>query len=228
MPLLHEVRRQETESEVVLGSYDRIFGPDRDPVDQPGTATGTPGNWWTVMANVPDILDHATKGFAVMRQADRVLGGQLKELGRLRAAWAVQSQFVFSQHCKAGRAEGLTDEQIDAIPNWEIASCFSEKERAFLAFADALALQHGRVAPGLASRLTELSSDSEILEFTYSTLTYILHATMCRALRLEFDDVDERIVEVAAPEGFEQLDVNAVISARETSRPTGLGMPFGT
>ncbi|MFM8906312.1 MAG: hypothetical protein ACKOIZ_01655, partial [Actinomycetota bacterium] len=24
-----------------------VFG-DRDPVAQPGTATGTPGDWWTV------------------------------------------------------------------------------------------------------------------------------------------------------------------------------------
>jgi len=28
-----------------------------------------------------------------------------------------------------------------------------------------------------------------------------MHATMCRALRVEYDDVDERIVEIAAPAG---------------------------
>ena len=28
-----------------------------------------------------------------------------------------------------------------------------------------------------------------------------MHAVMSRALRLEYDDVDERIVEIAAPEG---------------------------
>ena len=27
-----------------------------------------------------------------------------------------------------------------------------------------------------------------------------MHATMCRALRLEYDDVDERMAEVPAPE----------------------------
>jgi hypothetical protein len=28
-----------------------------------------------------------------------------------------------------------------------------------------------------------------------------MHATICRALRLEYDDVDERVTEVAAPGG---------------------------
>ena len=43
-------------------------------------------------------------------------------------------------------------------------------------------------------------SDEEILELTYTTCTYELHATMCRALRLEYDDVDERIKEVPIPD----------------------------
>ena len=33
--------------------YDFLFGPDRDPVAEPGTASGTPGDWWTVFALCP-------------------------------------------------------------------------------------------------------------------------------------------------------------------------------
>jgi hypothetical protein len=43
-------------------------------------------------------------------------------------------------------------------------------------------------------------SDEEILELTYTSCTCELHATMCRALRLEYDDVDERIKEVPIPD----------------------------
>ena len=50
-------------------------------------------------------------------------------------------------------------------------------------------------------------SDEEILEFTYITCTYEMHATMCRALRLEYDDVDERIVEIPSPSDQEAVDV---------------------
>jgi hypothetical protein len=43
---------------------------------------------------------------------------------------------------------------------------------------------------------------------------YLQHAVMSRALRTEFDDVDERVVEVAAPEGAGARDVG-----RDISRP---------
>ena len=55
-------------------------------------------------------------------------------------------------------------------------------------------------------------SDEEILELTYITALYEMHATMCRALRIEFDDRDEPIVEVIGPEGVSALDVGRSIS----------------
>ena len=44
-------------------------------------------------------------------------------------------------------------------------------------------------------------SDEEILEFTYITCMYEMHATMSRALMLEYDNVPERVEEIPAPEG---------------------------
>jgi hypothetical protein len=61
-------------------------------------------------------------------------------------------------------------------------------------------LQHGRVPDGVFEVLKAHLSDEEILEFTYVTCTYMMHAVMSRALRLEYDDVDERVVEIAAPD----------------------------
>src|SRR5689334_21439876 len=85
--------------------YETVFG-DRDPVAEPGTATGTPGNWWTVFALVPDVLRHAMAGFAVFNSPDRKLDAKLRELALLRAGWATGSQFVFSQHSKFALAVG--------------------------------------------------------------------------------------------------------------------------
>ena len=42
-------------------------------------------------------------------------------------------------------------------------------------------------------------SDEEILELTYITCMYDMQAVMSKALRTEFDDRDDPIVEVAAP-----------------------------
>lgn len=55
-------------------------------------------------------------------------------------------------------------------------------------------------------------TDEEILEFTYITLMYEMHTTRARALKMEFDDRVDPIVEVAAPEGEAARDIGAHIS----------------
>ena len=193
--------------------YKSLFG-ERDPVVEPGTATGTPGNWWTVFAGVPDAFDHAVAGFQFYR-GKRKLDPKLRELGQTRAGWARGSQFVFSQHCKASRGVGLSEEQIASIPHWQVADCYSPVERAVLAYTDAMVLQGGRVADGIFAALKKHLSDEEILEFTYIVGMYDMHAMISKALRLEYDDVDERIVEIAAPKGADG-DVMAMVDQDKT------------
>jgi len=177
--------------------YKSLFG-ERDPVAEPGTETGTRGDWWTVFALVPDAFDHAVSGFQFYR-GKRKLDPKYRELGQTRVGWARGSQFVFSQHCKASRGVGLPEEKIASIPHWQVATCYSEVERALLAYTDALVYDGGRVADGVFDALKKHLSDEEILEFTYTVGMYDMHAVISKALRLEFDDVEERIVEVAAP-----------------------------
>lgn len=206
MPRLREVPRAEADPSA-LPLYDALFGPDRDPVAEPGTATGTPGNWWTVFALVPECLGHAVAGFQFYRGEDRKLSARLRELGQARAGFARGSQFVYSQHCKALRAVGFSEEQIEGIAHWAASDLFDPLERAVLAYTDDLVLQGGRVPDGTFAALKAHLSDEEILELTYITCMYEMHATMCRALRLEYDDVDERIVEVPIP-GDETRDID--------------------
>jgi alkylhydroperoxidase family enzyme len=189
--------------------FDLLFA-DRDPIAEPGTATGTPGNWWTVFNIVPDAFKHTTEGFQFYRSKNRKLDPKLRELGQIRAGFAVGSQFVFSQHCKASRDVGLTENQITAISHWQVATCFSPLERAVLAYTDGLVLQRGRISDGVFEALKAELSDEEILEFTYITCTYMMHAIMSRALKLEYDDVDERVVEIAAPDGSD-TDVMSMV-----------------
>ncbi len=212
MPRLRQVSRADTTDELVLRMYDQLFG-DRDPVAEPGTATGTPGDWWTVFALVPDIFRHSVQGFGVYRSPQRFLDPVLRELGQTRAGFTRGSQFVFSQHCKSCRALGMSEEMIAAIPSWGVSDLFSPVQRAVLAYTDCLVLDGGRVPDDVFAALQAHLSDEEILELTYITSLYEMHAVMCRALKLEFDDRDEPIVEVAAPEGIQAYDVGAAISA---------------
>jgi alkylhydroperoxidase family enzyme len=200
------VGRDDTDAPIVRATYDLLFG-DRDPVKEPGTNTGTPGDWWTVFALSPDILQHCVDGFGLYNSPKRALDPKLRELGQTRVGWAIGSQFVFSQHCKSMRSLGMSEEQIAAIPHWQAAGCFSDVERLVLAYTDCLALDRGRVPDGLFAALKSQLTDEEILDLTYVTSLYLMHAVMSRALRTEFDDRDEPIVEVAGPEGVAPWDI---------------------
>lgn len=212
MPRLRQVPRSEVKDDVVRAAYDRLFGPERDPVSNPGTATGTPGNWWSVFALSPQVFRHAVAGFSLYQKSADRLPAQLRELAQTRAGFVVGSQFVYSQHCKSCRAVGVAEDKIEAIPYWTVSTVFNDLERAVLSYADALAGGHGRVDDGVFALLQEHLDDEQILDLTYITAMYAMHAVISRALRLEYDEVDERIKEIAAPGGAEGRDVGADIS----------------
>ena len=203
MPRLKQVRRADAAPEVAA-AYEKRFG-ERDPVSQPGTVTGSPGNWWTVMANSPDILNHFTAGSALWASERRKMPKLYRELAILRTGFAGGSRFVFSQHSKFSRAAGLSEEKVAAVPAWSSAEVFDAKERAVLGYVDELVLADGRVQDATFERLKRHFDDEQILEFTYITGLYLMHAVMTKALRLEWDDRDDPIVELPAPDDFDPV-----------------------
>ena len=206
MPRLKQAGR-ETGNPYANQIFDLLFG-DRDPLTAPGTATGTPGNWWTVFNIVPDAFAHTTDGFRFYRDPKRVIDAKLRELGQLRAGYLVGSQFVYSQHCKAAREVGLTEAQISKVPTLVRGRLLQPRGTGRPA-TDALVLS-GAGWHGIFEVLQAHLSDEEILEFTYITCTYMMHAIMSRALRLEYDDVEDPVVEIAAP-GDAAQDVMSVV-----------------
>jgi alkylhydroperoxidase family enzyme len=209
MPRLRQVPRGEITDPAILAQFERLFG-DRDPVAEPGTRTGTPGNWWTVFANSPETFTTALAGFNYYLLQARKLDPQLRELGQTRAGWLIGSQFVFSQHCKSCRNVGLSEAKIAAIPGWEVADCFDARERTVLAYTDYLVGERGRVPDSVFDKLKGFLSDEEIIELSFITGLYAMHGMISRALRLEYDDREDPVVEIAAPEAFSGRDFMGV------------------
>ena len=211
MPRLRQVSKADAEAPIVTVMYEHLF-EGRDPVAEPGTATGSPGDWWTVFALVPDVLEHAVQGFGLYQSPKRLLDPVLRELAQTRAGWAAASQFVFSQHCKSLRALGVDEVLIESVPHWPSATCFDEVQRLVLAYTDCLVFDRGRVPDGLFDALRERLSDEEILELTYITALYLQHAVMSRALRTEFDDRPEPVIEVVVEGQDQSRDVGRDIA----------------
>src|SRR6516165_6582320 len=59
---------------------------------------------------------------------------RLREIAILRTAKDCHSVYEWTQHVPAARHVGLTDRQINAIEDWQNASCFSDVERPVLKF----------------------------------------------------------------------------------------------
>lgn len=185
----------------VLAQYDMLFG-DRDPVAEPGTHGGTIGDFWTVYANSPEMFDHTMSGFKFYRSRRRTVDPVHRELAQTRVGWLTESVFVFSQHCKALRDLGVSEERIEAVKVGAASPLFDEQERAVLAFADCLVSEHGRVPDALFAHLRTFMDDVQLLELSYISCMYLMHGVMVRALRLEFDNRDEPVREIKGEQGF--------------------------
>lgn len=224
MPRLRQVARSEAKDPVVLSMYDLLFGKGVDPLaDSPdrrvaGTSTGSSGDWWTTYALVPDIMEHAVAGFVLYRSPERALDPVLRELAQARIGWAAGSKFVYSQHVQALHGIHADPAKIAGIAAWPTCDAYTRVERAVLGYADAITFDHGRVSDELFAVLREELSDEAIFELTYVSAMYLQHAVITRALRLEWDDRPEPVVDVEPPSEFDAEHYMAVGSTAEAKQ----------
>ena len=119
MPRLREVPKAEVTSETILRSYKALFG-DRDPVSEPGTATGTSGDWWSVFANSPDVFEHAVNGFALYRGSrpiPRAIGATWRPVstGSSRSVWSRTSPTTPRTSASAGSPTGCWNASVNCL-----------------------------------------------------------------------------------------------------------------
>jgi AhpD family alkylhydroperoxidase len=178
--------------------YQQIFG-DRDPVAQPGTATGSPGDYWTTLALVPDILKLSSDALFALLQPGRKLEARYRELAILRTAIVGDCRFEYSQHIKVARALGVPEEKLVAIKAWTTSAQFDQTERAVMAAADEL-IGRNLVEDATFGALKHHFTDEQIVELFLVIATYRMHGLLVRALHLEFDnDTTMRMEEVPGP-----------------------------
>ena len=178
--------------------YKQFFG-DRDPVAQPGTATGTPGDYWTTFALVPDLLFNARASLSLLLAPGRALPVNLRELAIIRTGIVGDSRFEYSQHLKVARMVKVPDEKLNAIKGWTTSDKFTAAERAVMAATDEL-VGRNLVEDETFVELKKHLSDPQILELFYVVGLWRMHGMIVRALHLEFDnDTTARMKEVPAP-----------------------------
>ncbi|MBE3603261.1 carboxymuconolactone decarboxylase family protein [bacterium] len=194
---LRPVPRAEAPAEV-QEIYKEFFG-DRDPVANPGTATGTPGDYWTTYALVPDILKMSRASLLAMLQPGRIVEPRFRELAILRAAIVGDSRFEYSQHLKVARMVGISEDKLAAIKGWITSDQFDAAERAVMAAADEM-VGRNLIEDATFANLKRHFNDAQIMEIVYVVALWRMHGMIVRALHLEYDDdTTARMQEIPAP-----------------------------
>jgi AhpD family alkylhydroperoxidase len=90
---------------------------------------------------------------AATKQLDQVgFDARLRELVRIRASQLNGCAYCIDMHTKDARAAGETEQRIYALPAWRETPFFDERERAALAFTEAVTLLAQTHVPGEAYR----------------------------------------------------------------------------
>ena len=185
MPRLRQVSRSEAEAPIVVAMYDYLFD-DRDPVVDPGTADGTTGDWWTVMANSPPALQHAVDGFLFYQDPGRVLDPVLREVAQLRVGVAAGSRFVAEQHRLRLERLGVEPALIEAV-NTPGGITDDPAAAEVVVLVDQMVAGLGAVDDEAFVPLRARLGDEAMLELCYITTMYLMHAVLSKTLQTEQD-----------------------------------------
>ena len=113
------------------------------------------------------------------------LEGRLREIVIVRVAHLNRTTYVFKQHVpQLSAPEGLTDEECDALADWRNAQSFSARERAALAYTDAMT-RDVAVPDAVFEALRPHFNERQIVELSVLIGLYNMHTRVFTALRID-------------------------------------------
>jgi AhpD family alkylhydroperoxidase len=99
------------------------------------------------------------------------LEGSLIELVKLRASQINGCAYCVDMHTKDARAEGETEQRLYAVVAWEETPFFTERERAALAWTEAVTLVgQGHVPDDIYDQARRSFSERELIDLTLAVI----------------------------------------------------------
>ncbi len=113
------------------------------------------------------------------------LDGRLRELVIIRIASIHGVDYIVNQHVPAlTTPEGITEAELAELSLWRMATCFSESERAALAYADTMT-RDIEVPDAVFNELQHHFSDRQIVELTVLIGSYNMNTRVLKALEID-------------------------------------------
>lgn len=113
------------------------------------------------------------------------LEGRLREIVIVRVAHLNRTAYVIGQHVpQLSAPEGLTDQECDALADWQDAPSFGARERAALAYTDAMT-RDVAVPDAVFEALRPHFSERQIVELSVLIGLYNMHTRVFTALGID-------------------------------------------
>ena len=143
-------------------------------------------NLYRMLLNSPPVADGWLHlGTAVRHQAQ--LGGGSRELAICRVGQLNGARYEWDHHVPLARREGISDEQLAALDEWRSSHLFDARERAVLAYADAMT-RDVVVADDVFGALSDHFDRREIVELTATIAFYNMVSRFLVALEIDQED----------------------------------------
>jgi 4-carboxymuconolactone decarboxylase len=141
-------------------------------------------NVYKILLHSPDIASVWLDLVNVVRwKVD--LEGRLREVVIVRIGYLNRCPYVVNQHVpELTTPEGLSKEECAALADWRPSPFFSARERAALAYADAVTREID-VPEAVFTELRQHFNERQIVELTVLIGTYNMHTRVGQALQID-------------------------------------------
>jgi alkylhydroperoxidase family enzyme len=151
-----------------------------------GARRGNVINIYRMLIHSPKMVPAWLDWFNTVRWG-MSLPGRLRELVIVRIANITGSAYAIRQHVpKLAAADGVSQEECDALADSGDSPTFSDAERAALAYAETM-IRDRKVGDEVMARLKQHYSDTEIVELTILVGTYAMHGHVMQALDIDLE-----------------------------------------
>jgi len=145
---------------------------------------GTLINVYKLLLHTPPLAESWLNIVSAARYKTE-LDGRLREIAIIRVAYLNRTDYVVNQHVpELSVPEGLSIEESQALADWRHSKFFSPRERAALAYTDAMTRDIA-VHDSVFNALRPHFSERQIVELTVLIGIYNMHTRVFMALGID-------------------------------------------
>ncbi len=141
---------------------------------------------YQMLLHSPDVAQGWLSHLTGIRQKSSI-PGDIRELVIMRVAIVNRAPYEADQHAPIALQEGMTQAQLDALPDWQNSSLFDDRQKAVLAYTDAMT-RDVQVPDAVFNAAKGHFTHKEMVELTATVATYNMVSRFLEALQINTQD----------------------------------------